>query len=71
MLAIKEALLQFDKKSEIPFVEIKTGNQVYERREIELGISDGINIEIIKGITSTDEIKIWNKTKEEDYKFKK
>jgi HlyD family secretion protein len=71
VLAIKEALLQFDKKSEIPFVEIKTGNQVYERREIEIGISDGINIEIIKGITSTDEIKIWNKTKEEDYKFKK
>lgn len=71
VFAIKEALLQFDKKSDAPFVEIKTSNQLFEKREIEIGISDGINIEIIKGISPTDEIKVWNKTKEEDYQFKK
>lgn len=70
-LAIKESLLQFDKQGETPFVEIKTGDQLFEKRNVELGISDGINIEILKGITSGDEIKVWNKTKEEDYKFKK
>ena len=68
VLSIKEALLQFDKKEDKPFVEIKTGDQTFERRDIELGISDGINVEIISGITIEDEIKIWNKTskKEED-----
>jgi HlyD family secretion protein len=68
VLSIKEALLQFDKKEDKPFVEIKTGEQTFERRDIELGISDGINVEIISGITIEDEIKIWNKTskKEED-----
>ena len=67
VLSIKEALLQFDKKTESPFVDVKTGDQVFERRDVELGISDGINVEIIKGVTLTDEIKIWNKTsKKED-----
>ena len=70
VFAIKEALLQFDKKSEAPFVEVKTANQIFERREIEIGISDGINIEILKGLKPTDEIKVWNKTKEDEYKFK-
>jgi len=70
-LAIKESLLQFDKHGDAPFLEIKTGNQIFEKRNVELGISDGINIEIVNGITINDEIKVWNKTKEEDYKFKK
>ncbi len=67
VLSIKEALLQFDKKEDVPYVEVKTGDQKFERRDIELGISDGINVEIISGITIDDEIKIWNKTsKKED-----
>lgn len=70
-LSIKESLLQFDKLGEAPFVEIKTGDQTFEKRTVDLGISDGINIEILKGIIISDEIKVWNKTKEEDYKFKK
>lgn len=66
VLSIKESLLQFDKKTEEPYVEIKTGDQEFERKDIELGISDGINVEIITGITEDDEIKIWNKTKKDD-----
>jgi HlyD family secretion protein len=67
VMAIKEGLLQFDKKTETPFVEVKIGDQLFERRDVELGISDGINVEIISGISETDEIKIWNKTsKKED-----
>jgi len=67
VLSIKEGLLQFDKKTEIPYVEIKTGDQEFEKRDVELGISDGINVEIISGVTMEDEIKIWNKTsKKED-----
>ncbi|MDH3321694.1 MAG: efflux RND transporter periplasmic adaptor subunit [Flavobacteriaceae bacterium] len=66
VLSIKESLLQFDKKTEKPFVEIKTGEQDFERRDIKLGISDGINVEIDSGLVAADEIKIWNKTKKDD-----
>lgn len=66
VLSIKEGLLQFDKKEDTPYVEVKTGDQKFERRDIELGISDGINVEIISGVTIDDEIKIWNKTSKDD-----
>jgi len=67
VLSIKEALLQFDKKTETPYVEVKIGDQEFEKRDVELGISDGINVEILSGVTLEDEIKIWNKTsKKED-----
>ena len=66
MLSIKEALLQFDKKTEEPYVEVKIGDQDFERRDVELGISDGVNVEIISGVTKDDEIKIWNKTSKKD-----
>lgn len=61
VLAIKEALLQFEKDSEEPYVEILIGEQEFEKRNIELGISDGINVEILSGLEESDKIKIWNK----------
>ena len=66
VLSIKEALLQFDKKTETPYVEVKIGEQEFERRDLELGVSDGINVEIVSGVTADDEIKIWNKTSKKD-----
>jgi len=67
VLSVKEALLQFDKKTEAPYVEVKSGEQEFERKDLELGISDGINVEILSGITEDDEIKVWNKaSKSED-----
>ncbi len=60
--AIKEALLQFDKKDQKPYVEVMIGDQEFERKDVEVGISDGINIEILSGITEDDDIKVWNKT---------
>ncbi len=66
VLSIKEALLLFDKETEKPYVEVKTGEQEFEKRDIELGLSDGVNVEIVSGIDEDDEIKIWNKTSKED-----
>lgn len=60
VLSIKEALVQFDPKTKVPFVEVKTGEQQYVRKDIELGISDGINVEVKNGISMEDEIKVWN-----------
>lgn len=62
ILALSEALLQFDKQTEQAYVEIEVGEQKFERKDIEIGISDGINVEIVSGITLEDKIKVWNKT---------
>ena len=63
IMVISEALLQFDKTTEKTYVEIEKDDQSFERVDIETGISDGINIEIISGITMQDKIKVWNQTK--------
>lgn len=63
VLTLKEALVQYDPKTQEPFVEIETGDQEFERRDIELGISDGINVEVKNGISKEDQIKVWNQIK--------
>ena len=63
VLAIKESLLQFDPKTQEPFVEVKTGDQKFEKREVSLGLSDGIYVEIKDGLSKDDEIKVWNQVK--------
>ena len=62
VLAIKEALLKFDKKTEEPYVEVKTGEGTFEKKIVKLGTSDGVNVEVLEGVAKDDEIKIWNKT---------
>jgi HlyD family secretion protein len=62
ILVLPEALLQFDKATDKPYVEVEIGEQKFERREIKIGISDGINVEILEGLTETDKVKQWNKT---------
>jgi HlyD family secretion protein len=62
VMAIPESLLQFDRKTEKPYVEVSIGEQEFERRDIEIGISDGVNVEILSGLTEEDQIKVWNKT---------
>lgn len=63
VLTLKEALIQYDPKTKEPFVEIAVGDQQFERREIEVGISDGINVEILNGLTKDEKIKVWNQLK--------
>ena len=67
ILSIKEALLKFDKKTEEPYVEVKVGDK-FEKRTLKLGVSDGVNIEVLSGVTQEDEIKIWNKVSKKDKK---
>jgi HlyD family secretion protein len=62
IMAIPEALLQFDRETEEPYVEVQTEDQKFERKDVEIGISDGVNVEIISGLTKEDQIKVWNKT---------
>lgn len=62
VMVIPEALLQFDKTTDEPFVEVATGDQQFERKDVKIGISDGVNVEILEGLTMEDKVKIWNKT---------
>lgn len=65
VLSIKEALVQFDKENKSPFVEIKSGDD-FTRKDVKLGVSDGIYVEIKEGISKEDAVKVWNKLKIED-----
>ena len=62
VLAISEALLQYDNKTKKPYVEIETSSQKFERKDVKLGISDGVNAELLSGVSKTDKIKVWNRT---------
>jgi len=71
VLVIPEGLLKFEKDSS--YVEIETAKpQEFEKRMVKTGISDGINIEIKKGLTKADKVKgdkiDPNKPKEEEKK---
>jgi HlyD family secretion protein len=39
-------------------VEVETGPQTFEKRVIKTGLSDGINVEVLEGISKEDKIKI-------------
>lgn len=55
VLVIPEGLLKFQKDS--AFVEVEGLPQKFEKRFVKTGISDGINIEILSGITKTERLK--------------
>ncbi len=55
VLAINEGNLIVEDSGS--FVEVETGTQKFEKREIKTGLSDGINIEVLSGLTLSDKIK--------------
>lgn len=55
VLAIQERDILFEQDGKM--VEVEMGTQQFEKRKIETGLSDGINIEILSGITANDKIK--------------
>ncbi|MEX0290873.1 MAG: efflux RND transporter periplasmic adaptor subunit [Flavobacteriaceae bacterium] len=67
VLAVKEALIQFDPDTKKPFVEVATGDQKFERRDVELGLSDGIFVELKSGISEDDSIKVWNQIEPDEF----
>ena len=64
VLAIKESLVQFDEKTKKSFVEVEVGLQKFEKRNVTLGVSDGIYVQIKSGVTKDDKIKVWNQAVE-------
>lgn len=56
VMTLGEGLLQFE--NEQPFVEIETGPGVFEKRFVKTGLSDGIRIEVLEGLTMDDKVKV-------------
>ena len=56
VMVIPEGMLKFENDSS--YVEIQKGvEQQFEKRYVKTGLSDGINIEITEGLTTTDKVK--------------
>ena len=56
VLAIREALVQY--ANDKPFVEVETAPQTFSKRDVTLGLSDGIKVEVLSGVQKTDKLKI-------------
>ncbi|PKP49023.1 MAG: efflux transporter periplasmic adaptor subunit [Bacteroidetes bacterium HGW-Bacteroidetes-11] len=56
VLAVQESLVKFEGDS--AWVEVETGPQTFKKRIIKTGLSDGVSVEVLDGITKTDKIKI-------------
>ncbi len=59
VLAINEGLVQYENETDT-YVDVKTGEQTYDRRKVELGLSDGIKVQVLSGVGAGDAIKVWN-----------
>ncbi|HWV15463.1 MAG TPA: efflux transporter periplasmic adaptor subunit, partial [Cellvibrio sp.] len=55
VLAINEGNLIIEEKAS--FVEVEVAPQKFEKREVKTGLSDGINIEIVSGLSANEKIK--------------
>ncbi|MGE5942741.1 MAG: efflux RND transporter periplasmic adaptor subunit [Flavobacteriales bacterium] len=66
VFSIREALLQYDRITDKPFVEVQTGEGKFEKKDVKIGLSDGINVEVLDGVKKGDKIKVWNKASKEN-----
>ncbi|MBN1414318.1 MAG: efflux RND transporter periplasmic adaptor subunit [Bacteroidales bacterium] len=57
ILVIPESLIKFEKEGDSAYVEVETQEQQFEKRYVELGLSDGVNIEIKSGLKKDDKVK--------------
>lgn len=60
VLAVQESLIKYEGDS--AWVEVETGPQTFEKRIIKTGLSDGVSVEVLEGVTKADKIKIQNPT---------
>jgi HlyD family secretion protein len=67
VLSLPEAVVQFEEGEEKKAtVEVETGPDRYEPRAIEVGLSDGIDIEVVSGLTEDEKVKAGEASEEGD-----
>ncbi len=65
VMVISESLIKFENENKDSiYVEVETQPQVFEKRYIKTGLSDGIHIEVIRGLEIQDKLKAGEKKEE-------
>lgn len=61
-LLLDESLIQYEKVNgrDNSFVEVKQADGKFKKTNVKLGASDGINVQILSGLTKNSEVKVWN-----------
>ncbi|MCB0522858.1 MAG: efflux RND transporter periplasmic adaptor subunit [Lewinellaceae bacterium] len=59
VVTIKERDVLFEKDT--TYVEVKTGEQEFQKKQVQLGLSDGIQIEVVSGLDTTSQVKVQKK----------
>ncbi|MCA9571869.1 MAG: efflux RND transporter periplasmic adaptor subunit, partial [Myxococcales bacterium] len=54
VLALDEGVVHYEKGGASPWVEVELGAQRFEKREVKLGLSDGIHVEVLGGVSKDD-----------------
>lgn len=57
VMVIPESIIKFESEGDSAYVEIETQPQIFEKRYIKTGLSDGVNIEVKDGLGISDKIK--------------
>jgi HlyD family secretion protein len=60
VLAISENLVKFEGGK--AYVEVEKAPQQFERREVQLGLSDGLDVQVVSGITAASNLKVQDGT---------
>jgi len=58
--ALSESLIQFEKGK--PFVEVETAPQKFAKRALKLGLSDGLYVEVVDGLSPKEKVKVFQPT---------
>jgi HlyD family secretion protein len=53
---LSESSILYNREQQ-PYVEVEIGEQIFEKRTVEFGLSNGISVEIVSGITVADRVK--------------
>ena len=69
VFSINEGLLQFEEDTGLPYVDVKTSEDLFIKKNLVLGLSDGVFVEVKSGLDSSDDIKIWNPLRERMQEF--
>ena len=56
MVAIKERDVIFE--DDTTFVELQVADRAFEKKEVKLGLSNGIQVEIVSGLDTTSQVKV-------------
>ena len=56
VVSIKERDVIFEEDT--TYVEIKAGDREFEKRLVKLGLSDGIQVEVLEGVDTTNQVKV-------------